>query len=118
MIVLIVIFFLLSSILFHLRNGTGDVTIVIAVSLLWIRVPKEPSDSEWASPAFIVPKKQKGQWGWVVHYKGLNTQTEHDSYSLPVIDFIPQKQQKKRTLTVLYLQQGYHMMPLHEDSRP
>ena len=22
----------------------------------------EPSDSEWASPAFIVPKKEKGEW--------------------------------------------------------
>ena len=26
----------------------------------------EPSDSEWASPAFIVPKKEKGEWRLVV----------------------------------------------------
>ena len=30
----------------------------------------EPSDSEWASPAFIVPKKEKGEWRWVVDYRG------------------------------------------------
>ena len=31
----------------------------------------EPSDSEWASPAFIVPKKEKGEWRLVVDYRGL-----------------------------------------------
>ena len=29
----------------------------------------EPSDSEWASPAFIVPKKEKGEWRLVVDYR-------------------------------------------------
>ena len=46
----------------------------------------EPSDSEWARPAFIVPKKEKGEWSLVVDYRGLNEQTEHDSYSLLLID--------------------------------
>ena len=58
----------------------------------------EPSDSEWASPAFIVPKKEKGEWRLVVDYRGLNEQTEHNSYSLPLIDTIPQKQQKSGSL--------------------
>ena len=31
----------------------------------------EPCDSEWASPAFIVPKKEKGEWRLVVDYRGL-----------------------------------------------
>ena len=78
----------------------------------------EPSDSEWASPAFIVLKKEKGEWRLVVDYRGLNEQTEHDSYSLPLIDSILQKQQKKRIFTVLDLKHGYHQMPLHPDSRP
>ena len=78
----------------------------------------EPSDSEWASPAFIVPKKEKGERRLVVDYRGLNGQTKHDSYSLPLIDSILQKQRKKRIFTVLDLKQGYHQMPLHEDSRP
>ena len=78
----------------------------------------EPSDSEWASPAFIVPKKEKGEWRLVVDYRGLNEQTEHDSYWLPLIDTILQKQQKKRIFTVLDLKHGYHQMPLHLDSRP
>ena len=63
----------------------------------------EPSDSEWASPAFIVPRKEKGEWRLVVDYRGLNEQTEQDSYSLPLIDTILHKQQKKRIFTVLDL---------------
>ena len=54
----------------------------------------------------------------MVDYRGLNEQTEHDSYSLPLIDSILQKQQKKRIFTVLDLKHGYHQMPLHPDSRP
>ena len=78
----------------------------------------EPSNSDLASPAFIVPKKENGEWRLVVDYRGLNEQTEHDSYSLPLINSILQKQQKKRILTALDLKHGYHQMPLHEDSRP
>ena len=78
----------------------------------------EPSDSEWASPAFIVPKKEKGEWRLVVDYRGLKEQTEHDSYTLPLNDTILQKQQKRRIFTVLDLKHGYHQMPLHPDSRP
>ena len=78
----------------------------------------DTSDSEWASPAFILPEKEKGEWRLVVDYRGLNEQTEHDSYSLPLIDTILQKQRKKRIFTVLDLKHGYHQMPLHPDSRP
>ena len=55
----------------------------------------EPSDSEWATPAFIVPKEEKGEWRLVVDYRGLNEQTEHDSYSLPLIDSILPKATEK-----------------------
>ena len=78
----------------------------------------EPSDSEWASPAFIVLKKEKGERRLVVDYRGLNERTEHDSYSLPLIDTILKEQQKKRIFTVLDLKRGYPQMPLHPDSRP
>ena len=65
-----------------------------------------------------MPKKEKGEWRLVVDYRGLNQQTEHDSYSLPLIDTILQKQQKKRIFTVLDLKHSYQQMPLHPDSRP
>ena len=65
-----------------------------------------------------MPKKEKGEWRLVVDYRGLNEQTEHDSYSLRLMDTILQKQRKKRIFTVLDLKHGYHQMPLHPDSRP
>ena len=43
-----------------------------------------------------MPKKEKGEWRLVVDYRGLNQQTEHDSYSLLLIDTILQRQEKKR----------------------
>ena len=77
----------------------------------------EPSDLGWASPAFIVPKKEKGEWRLDVDYPGLNEQSQHDSYSLPLIDIILQRQARKRIFTVLDLTHGYHQTPLHEESR-
>ena len=53
----------------------------------------------------------------MVQYRGLNKQTEHYSYSPPLIDTILQKQQKKHIFTVLDLKHGYNQMPLHQDSR-
>ena len=54
----------------------------------------------------------------MVDYRGLNEQTEHDSYSLPLIDTILQKQEKMWIFTALDLKHGYHQMLLHPDSRP
>ena len=51
-------------------------------------------------------------------YRGLNEQTEHDSYSLPLIDSILQKQKKKRIFTVLDLKHGYHQMCIRLYRRP
>ena len=78
----------------------------------------EPSGSEWASPAFIVPKKEKGEWRLVVDYRGLNEQTEHNSYFASPDRHHPPKTTKKRIFTVLDLKHGYHQMPLLPDSRP
>ena len=72
----------------------------------------ERADSEWASRNFITPNKEKGEWRLAFDHRGLNEQTEHDSYSLQLINCILQKQQKKRTLAVLDLKHGYHQMLL------
>ena len=48
---------------------------------------------------------------------GLNDQTEHDLYSLSLIDTILQKRAAKCIFTPLDLKHGHLQMPLHEDSR-
>jgi len=78
----------------------------------------EPSYSEWGSPAFVVPKKQPGEWRMVVDYRRLNEMTRHDSYSLPLISEVLQKQSGKTVFTVLDMKQGFHQLPLSEESRP
>ena len=78
----------------------------------------ERSDSEWVSPAFIVPKKEKGEWMLVVDYRSFKRANRArlvlasaDQRHLP-------KTTKKAIFTVLDLKHGYHQMPLHPDSRP
>ena len=49
-----------------------------SIERAWI----DPSYSEWASRAFIVPKEEKGEWRLVVDYRGLNEQMGHNSFPL------------------------------------
>ena len=46
----------------------------------------EPYHSQWAPLCFVVPKKVAGQWQLVVDYRSLTAQTQHDSYTLPLIE--------------------------------
>ena len=77
----------------------------------------ESCHSEWASPCFVVPKKVAGEWRLVVDYRGPNAQTQHDSYTLPLIEDMLQKKHRQRIFTVIDLKHGYHQMPLAEESR-
>ena len=77
----------------------------------------EPCHSEWASPCFVVPKKVAAEWRLVVVYRALNAQTQHDSYTLPLIGDMLQKQFRRRSFTVIDLKHDYHQMPLAEASR-
>ena len=52
----------------------------------------EPCSSEWTSPCFVFPKKVAGKWRLVVDYRDLNSESEHDASSLPLIDNLLQKQ--------------------------
>ena len=77
----------------------------------------EPCHSEWASPCFVVPKKVAGEWRLVVNYRGLNAQTQQDTYPLPLIRDVLQKLFRRRIFTVNDPKHGYHQVPLAEESR-
>ena len=77
----------------------------------------ERCHSEWASPCFVVSKKVAGEWRLVVDYRGLNAQTQHDSYTLFLAEDMLQKQHRRRIFTVIDLKHGYHQMPLAHESR-
>ena len=76
----------------------------------------EPGESEWASPCFVVPNKVAGQWRLVVDYRGLNAQTQHNSYMLLLIEDMLQKQFWRRIFKVINVKNGYHQTPLAEES--
>ena len=78
---------------------------------------RKPCHSEWASPCFVVPKKMAGEWRLVVDYRGLNAQTQHDSYTLPLIEDMLQKQHRRRIFTMIDLNYSDHQMPLADESR-
>ena len=76
----------------------------------------KPRHSEWASACFVVPKKVAGERRVVVDYRGLNAQTHHDSYTLPLIEDMLQKRFRGRIFTVINLKHGYHHLPLADES--
>ena len=77
----------------------------------------EPCHSKWASPCFVVSKKVAREWRLVVDYRGLKAQTQHDSYTLPLIEIMLQKQHRRGIFTVIDQKHGYHQMPLADESR-
>ena len=73
--------------------------------------------SEWTSPCFVFPKNVAGKWWLVVDYCDLNSESQHDASSLPLIDNLLRKQQGKRIFSVLNLKNGFHQMPLARSSQ-
>ena len=69
-----------------------------------------------APPCFVVPKKVAGEWRSVVDYCSLNAQTQHEGYTLPLIEDILQMQFPRRISTVIDLKHCYHQMPLADES--
>ena len=78
----------------------------------------EPSVANWASPAFVVPKKDKGTWRVVVDYRWLNECTVPDAYPIPLIDDVLNRQGHNTIWTVLDMKNGFHQMPLKPEHRP
>jgi hypothetical protein len=43
----------------------------------------EPSRSSYAAPVFLIPKKEKGEYRFLVDYRKLNNETISDKHSIP-----------------------------------
>ena len=68
----------------------------------------QPCHSEWASPCFFVPKNVTGDRRLMLNYRGINTQTHPESYTLPLIGDMLQR----RIFTVIDLRHGYCLSPM------
>ena len=76
----------------------------------------QPSHSPWVSIGFLVPKPN-GKWRVVIDYRYVNTQLHGHEFPLPVIEDMLPRTQGKYLWTLLDLEDGFHQMPLIEDSR-
>jgi hypothetical protein len=88
-----------------------DATIKKLMDKGWI----EPCVSVWGSPMLFV-KKPNGELRLVIDYKALNAQTVSDGHKLPLIDDLLQKMGGKRFYSKMDLHEGYHQVPLCEDT--
>lgn len=70
------------------------------------------SDSSWASPISLVPKKQKGEFRLVCDYRTLNRETIFDAYPLPNINQILASIPNAKFFSTLDLKMGYHQLKL------
>lgn len=77
----------------------------------------ERSNSPWASPILLVPKKDKS-YRFCVDYRKLNAVTERDAYPLPYVSNTLDKLRDANFLTSLDIKSAYWQIPIEEASRP
>jgi hypothetical protein len=76
----------------------------------------EPSNSPWASPVLLVPKKN-GKLRFCIDYRALNKLTRKDRNPLTRIDDILDSVQSAKIYSTLDLYAGYHQLLVDERDR-
>lgn len=74
------------------------------------------SESEYASPVIVVPKKN-GELRLCVDYRALNKKTYKDKYPMPLIEDQVDNLSGQEYFTTLDLASGYHQIPIAESSK-
>ena len=75
-----------------------------------------PSQSPYASPLHIVPKKDG--WRLVGDYRALNKITERDSYPLPYLQDFNLQLNNKKVFSKIDLRDAYHQLPIKKEDIP
>ena len=76
------------------------------------------SNSAWASPLVLVPKKVEGDWRPCGDYRKLNTITQKDQYPLPNADHILAQCTSNKYFSTMDAQRAFYQIPLTEESIP
>ena len=71
--------------------------------------------SGWCSGALLVPRPNN-KCRLVIYYRYVNTQIQNYDFTLSVIEDQLRKQFWNHLWTIVDLEDGFHQMPLHEDS--
>jgi transposase InsO family protein len=75
----------------------------------------QPSNSPWASPVTLVPKKD-GTTRFCVDYRALNAVTVKDRYPLPIIQDIFDELRGASMFTTMDMRSGFWQLPVDKDS--
>ena len=73
--------------------------------------------TDWLLAAFPVPKKIPGEYRGVFNYRGVNEETLVDTYPLPNISDILERQERRHLWSIIDLKDAFSQIPLHRDSR-
>ena len=79
-----------------------------------------PSDSQYASPVLMIPKKlvtDKLEWRMCMDYRQLNSMTVKDHYPLPNMSSLHRKFLNKNYFTSLDLRHAYHHILIRPEDR-
>ena len=99
----------------RLQEEQYDATKEIAEG--WVANGRAQScSSNWRHPSFPI-KKKNGTWRGVIDLKWFNSHCEEDAYPLPRIEDLLVQQAKASCFTVMDLEDAFHQMPMHPDSR-
>lgn len=77
-----------------------------------------PSNSPWASPVIMVPKKG-GELRFCIDYRRVNAVTKKDAYPLPRVEDVLNAlgTEKAKIFSKLDLASSFWQLPIHEDDR-
>ena len=76
------------------------------------------SNSPWAFPLHLIPKKEPGAWRPCGDYRGLNNVTVNDKYPIPHLRSLTMSLESKTVFSKIDLQRAYLQIPVAEDDIP
>ena len=95
----------------HLSTFKKELDHLVALGML---IPQK--ESEWASPTFIIPKKD-GRICWISNLHQFNKWIKHKQYPLPIITDILCKQTGYQFFTKLDISMQYYTFELDAESQ-